>query len=215
MGWGGSLTFDLANVSTVGANVNDLVIVGGTLDISAVTTPIPVGFNFPNGAPALGVPYRLFQCGAISGTVSTAFTNSTRYVATFAQSGNNVTVTFAGSATNLVWTGTDPAMPGTWDVATSTNWFDGTGGNLFYDSDTVRFDDTSVNTTVTLASTVRPAAITLDSTNDYTFSGTGKITGLTTITKNNTNTVTLGRSKRRRRPHQRQRRHPEGHQHSR
>jgi len=192
LGWGGSLTFDLANVNTVGANVNDLVIVGGTLDISAVATPIPVSFNFPNGAPALGVPYRLFQCGAISGTVSTAFTNSTRYVATFAQSGNNVTVTFAGSATNLVWTGTDPAMPGTWDVATSTNWFDGTGDNLFYDSDTVRFDDTSVNTTVTLASTVRPAAITLDSTNDYTFSGSGKITGLTTITKNNTNTVTLG-----------------------
>ena len=192
LGGAGSLTFDLANVNTVGANVNDLIVVGGTLDLSTVTAPMPVGFNFPNGAPALGVPYRLFQCGAISGTVSTAFTNSTRYTATFAQSGNNVTVTFSGASTNLVWTGTDPLVPTTWDVATSTNWFDGTGGNMFYDSDTVRFDDTSVNTTVTLSSTVRPAAITLDSTNDYTFSGSGKITGLTTITKNNTNTVTLG-----------------------
>ena len=57
--------------------------------------------------------------------------------------------------------------------------------------DNVRFDNTSSATTVSLYSTVTPGAITVDSTNDYTISGSGAIAGSTGITKNNTNTLTL------------------------
>ena len=79
----------------------------------------------------------------------------------------------------------------TWDVATSTNWFDGTSDNIFYQFDPVVFDNTSVNTTVTLNATVTPTGITVDSTNNYTISGTGSIAGNTGLTKNNTNVLNL------------------------
>jgi autotransporter-associated beta strand protein len=189
----GSLAMDLANVATIGNNVNDLIQVNGALNLSS-GAPTPITFNFLNGAPALGTPYTLIRCtGAISGTAATAFTNSpSRYLATYGQSGNSITVTFTGSATNLIWTGTDPVTAATWDIATSTNWSDGTGPNQFYQFDTVRFDDTSAQNTVALNSTVTPTAITVDSTNNYTINGGGSISGSTGITKNNTNMLVLG-----------------------
>ena len=181
-------TFDLSGNPASG---NDKIIVGGTLTLSS-SAPTPLTFTFLNGAPALGVPYTLFQCGSISGTLANAFTNSPAgYTATYSQVGNSIVVTFGGSVTNLVWTGTDPAIASTWDVATSTNWFDGTSDNIFYQFDPVVFDNTSVNTTVTLNATVTPTGITVDSTNNYTISGTGSIAGNTGLTKNNTNVLNL------------------------
>ena len=188
----GTLAVDLANTATVGGGINDLLQVNGGLNL-ATTTPTPVSFNFINGAPALGVYYTLISAtGPITGAAATAFSNASRYTATFSQVGNTVGVTFSGGATNLVWTGTDPAIPATWDVSLSTNWFDGTGGNVFYQLDKVRFDNTSLNTTVAISGSVNPSTIVFDSTNNYTLNGSGKITGHTTITKNNTNTVILG-----------------------
>lgn len=187
LGGSGVLNIDLSNSPGSG---NDKIVVNGNLTLGTGT---PVNLNFLNGAPAMGTPYTLIQCGGtISGTAATAFTNSpTRFVATYSQSGNSIVVTFSGSASNLVWTGTDPVAPATWDVASSTNWFDGSSGNIFYQFDTVRFDDSSVNNTVSLNSTVTPAGIVVDSTNNYTITGSGSIAGSTGITKNNTNTLTL------------------------
>ena len=189
LGGNGSLNIDLSNNSGSG---NDLIQVNGNLTLASGSPATPVNFNFLSGAPALGTPYTLIQCGSISGTAAIAFTNSpSRYMATYSQMGNSIVVIFSGSASNLIWTGTDPVVSATWDVATSTNWFDGSGGNIFYQNDTVKFDDTSVNTTVNLGVTVTPAAITVDSTNNYTITGGGAIAGNTGITKNNTNTLTL------------------------
>ncbi len=190
----GSLAIDLAAATTTGAGVNDLIQVNGNLNLST-GTPTPVTFNFLGGAPATGTSYTLIQCtGTVTGTAATAFTNAlnSRYTAAFSQVGNNVVVTFSGSASNLVWTGTDPLTPATWDVATSTNWNNGAGPDIFFANDTVRFDNTSVNTNVTLNVTVNPGAVTVDSTNNYAITGTGTIAGSTGVTKNNTNTLTLG-----------------------
>ena len=192
LGGVGKLNIDLSNNTGSG---NDQIVVGGALTVSG-GTPTPVNFTFLNGAPAAGT-YTLINCGSISGTVATAFTNTSvsRYTTTFSQVGNTVAVTFTGSASNLVWTGTDPLVPSTWDVATSTNWFDGSAANMFYQLDTVVFDDTSVNTNVTLNATVSPLAVTVNSTNNYAISGSGGIAGnagnALTFTKNNTNTLTL------------------------
>ena len=190
----GSLAIDLAATTTTGAGVNDLIQVNGNLNLST-GTPTPVTFNFLGGAPATGTSYTLIQCtGTVTGTAATAFTNAlnSRYTAAFSQVGNNVVVTFSGSASNLVWTGTDPLVASTWDVATSTNWNNGAGPDIFFANDTVRFDNTSVNTNVTLNVTVNPGAVTVDSTNNYAITGTGTIAGNTGLTKNNTNTLTLG-----------------------
>ena len=190
----GSLAIDLAATTTVGGGVNDLIKVNGNLYLSS-GTPTPVTFNFLGGVPATGSSYTLIQCsGTLTGTPATALTNAlnSRYTAVFSQVGNNVVVTFSGSASNLVWTGTDPLTPATWDVATSTNWNNGATSDMFFANDTVRFDDTSVNTNVALNVTVNPGSITVDSTNNYAITGSGTIAGSTGLTKNNTNTVTLG-----------------------
>lgn len=189
----GSIAMALGNVTTVGGGVNGLIQVNGTLDLSG-GTPTPVNFSFPNGTPATGTPYTIIQCtGGITGTAASAFTNYSRYHAAFSQTASAIQVTFSGSVSNLIWTGTDPVTPATWDVATSTNWTDGSGGlDIYYQLDNVRFDNTSSANTVTLGTTVTPGAITVDSTNNYTISGSGAIAGSTGITKNNTNTLTLG-----------------------
>lgn len=189
----GNLAIDLAATTTTGAGVNDLIKVNGNLNLSS-GTPTPVTFNFLAGAPATGSAYTIIQCsGTLTGTPATAFTNAlnSRYVAAFSQVGNNVVVTFSGSASNLVWTGTDPLTPATWDVATSTNWNNGATADIFYAGDTVQFDDTSAVTNVTVNATVTPAAVTVNTTNAYTLSGSGAIAGFTGIAKNGPGSLTL------------------------
>jgi len=60
-------------------------------------------------------------------------------------------------------------------------------------TDTVLFDDTATGTTnVNVATTVKPNAVTVNnSTKSYTFSGSGKISGATGITKKGSNTLTI------------------------
>lgn len=69
-----------------------------------------------------------------------------------------------------------------------TRYRQGTGG-----TDVVTFDDTASGTgTVNLTTTLSPAGLTVNNTNKaYTFSGTGKISGSTGITKSGTGTLTL------------------------
>ena len=191
----GASTINLDLAGTTNAAANDLIQVSGNLNLSTAV-PNPIKFNFLNGAPSAN-PYTIIQCsGTITGTAATAFTNAlvpSRYTATFNQVGNAITVTFTGMASNLVWTGTDPLTPATWDVATSTNWSNGATADVYYQQDSVRFDNTSVNTNVTLAGTVNPQSVTVDSTNNYsiTSSGSGAIAGNTGLTKNNTNYLTV------------------------
>ena len=189
----GSLAIDLAATTTVGGGVNDLIKVNGNLNLSS-GTPTPVTFNFLGGVPATGTAYTLIQCsGTLTGTPATAFTNAlnSRYAAVFSQVGNNVVVTFSGSASNLVWTGTDPLTPATWDVAASTNWNNGATADLFYAGDTVQFDDSSVITNVTMNTAVTPASVSVNTTNAYTLGGSGAIAGYTGITKSGPGSLTL------------------------
>ena len=189
----GSLAIDLAATTTVGGGVNDLIKVNGNLTLSSAN-PTPVTFNFLGGVPATGSAYTLIQCsGTLTGTPATAFTNAlnARYTAVFSQVGNNVVVTFSGSASNLVWTGTDPLTAATWDVATSTNWNNGATGDIFYAGDTVKFDDTSAVTNVTVNTTVTPGTVSVNTTNAYTLSGSGAIAGYTSIAKSGPGSLTL------------------------
>ena len=189
----GSLAVDLAATTTTGGGVNDLIQVNGNLNLST-GTPTPVTFNFLGGVPTTGTAYTLIQCtGTLTGTPATAFTNAlnSRYTAAFSQVGNNVVVTFSGSASNLVWTGTDPLTPATWDVATSTNWSNGATADIFYAGDTVKFDDTSAVTNVTVNTTVTPGTVNVNTTNAYTLGGSGAIAGYTGIAKSGPGSLTL------------------------
>jgi autotransporter-associated beta strand protein len=84
---------------------------------------------------------------------------------------------------------------GTWDIGLTTNWVNaGTGlATVFNNGNPVTFDDNALGTTtVNLVATVSPASITItNNTLAYTLSGTGKISGATSLVKQGTNSFTV------------------------
>ena len=93
---------------------------------------------------------------------------------------------------SLAWNGS----AGTWDINTTAAW---NTSDVFYNADDVTFGTTAGTTTVSILSAVMPASITVNSTNDYTFSTTtptggsplGKITGDVGLVKQGTGTLIL------------------------
>src|SRR5439155_15246694 len=90
--------------------------------------------------------------------------------------------------TNLLWTGSSDAT--TWDINNTTNWTVG-GATKYTDSSQVLFNDTSSvgANNVTLNQTVFPNSVTVSSsTNNFTISGTGGISGPASLTKSGSST---------------------------
>ena len=90
-----------------------------------------------------------------------------------------------------IWRGN---VSGNWDT-TTLNWFSG-GAVNYQQGDFVTFDDTLTGTAnVNLTTTLLPAAIGVNnSVFNYTFSGTGKLSGTASLTKQGTGTLTLSES---------------------
>ena len=90
----------------------------------------------------------------------------------------------------LVWAGT---FDGNWNTTTA-NWkTNGIGTTYQQGYPIVRFDDTlTANSTVSLATTLTPGSLTVDNTvSNYTFAGSGKISGSTGLAKIGTGQLTL------------------------
>jgi rhamnogalacturonan endolyase len=133
-----------------------------------------------------------------------SYTGTLSAVPTLAWSGPGLSAVFDTSVNGLVsvtltasavvgpdilsWTGTGGAA---WDFA-ALNW-NGQGGiTTFEDGDTVRFDDTASLRAITLNTGVAPADITFDTASTWTISGSGAITGTTSVVKSGSGSVSLG-----------------------
>jgi alpha-L-arabinofuranosidase len=93
-----------------------------------------------------------------------------------------------GTQTN-VWIGGQSGN--SWDYL-ATNWLNGGELSAYSEASAVIFDDIgSTNPTVNILATVLPASVLVNSTGNYTFSGTGKITGTNTLIKSGTGVLTL------------------------
>src|SRR5262249_29777702 len=81
-----------------------------------------------------------------------------------------------------------------WDYTTA-NWLSNSAPALFADGAFVVFDDTgSKSPAVDITAPVSPADVTVNASGNYTFGsvgGSGKITGIGTLTKTNSGTLTL------------------------
>jgi autotransporter-associated beta strand protein len=105
------------------------------------------------------------------------------------------------SVSSPKWNGqTNGANIGNWDINTTPDWLpvSGGGGAITYlqasaPGDSVLFDDTANGTTtVNLTTTLSPTSITLNNTSkNYTFTGSGGLSGTTTLTKGGTGSLTL------------------------
>jgi poly(beta-D-mannuronate) lyase len=143
-----------------------------------VTLNVTNGFYSITGAPIPGGDYPL--------TITATSSNLASSVTADLQVGRG--------ASNLRWTS---GGSGAWDVQNSANWFNVTSNKMdaFYNGDFVLLDDTNgVQTNLTIAAgvAVSPSAVTnSSSTNNFTISGAGKITGATKFVKTGTSTLTM------------------------
>ncbi|MCC6124155.1 MAG: autotransporter-associated beta strand repeat-containing protein [Pirellulales bacterium] len=191
---GATLDFDFANATTPGGGVNDMIQVNGDLTIGGSTS---VAINLLNGYLSAG-NYRMFTyTGTLTGSaasLSLLGAPVTRQVLTFNHDSLNkyINMNVVGNSANLVWKGGGAGNPDAWNLNTTANFLNGVSMDKFYDLDHVLFNDTdSAHPVVALTGTLQPASLTVNATVDYTFGGTGKISGLTGLNKLGTGKLTL------------------------
>ena len=178
------------------AGANDHINMSGTLAMSGVQT-----FNFNLTQNALGAgTYGLIE-GANNSTQSgvsfaSNLPGNTRQSFSFATNtvGSNpsyVRLLVTGTANALIWKGTNG---NTWDLSTTTNWFNGSAADKFYNLDLVTFNDTATNGGVAISGTVSPATLLVsNSATSFTFSN-GVVAGFTALTKSGAGLLTLNAS---------------------
>jgi autotransporter-associated beta strand protein len=179
---GGTLNVD------VGASSMDLVVVGGTLGFNAGTIVLNTLNPLPNGA------YKLIGYGGFNGSaanVSLAGFSSDGQLAFLTNNAARQEIDLVVSSSpgaSLIWVG--DGVNNFWDVATSSDWNNGPGAALFFNNDNVTFDDSSVNPVVVLNAADLPASMTINTlANNYTFTGSGSVSGRGSLVINATNTT--------------------------
>ena len=186
-----TLYFDLSS-SPSGAN-DKIVMQGGMLAMSGANNYV---FNLTDGALGAGTYFLI--TGATNSTAWSSVTHNlpsgTRQ--TFGlnrtAAGANPAYTYltvSGSpAATLIWQGTNGSA---WDSST-TNWLNGVVADRFYNVDTVTFNDTSTNGTVTLTGALQPGAVLVsNNTLAYTLGGSGALIGSSPLTKTGSGTLNL------------------------
>jgi autotransporter-associated beta strand protein len=168
---------------------NDLIVVGGTLNVSGVNT---IQLN-PLGGTLLAGTYKLFKYGSLgsgsaanfqlAGTIGTGLEAALKVAPTELD-----LVVSQGEGTSFVWQGDGAAN--LWDL-TSTNWLLGLTPMVFTNGSFVAFNDSTANTIVNLVGPLSPAGLTVDAAADYTFTGAGKVTGPLSFNKINSGALII------------------------
>lgn len=179
--------FDLSDDPTGLSKTNDFIRVIGDLNLSGVNT---IRVSLLDGLPGNGL-YTLFTyTGNLNGSL-----------ANFAISGVNGTLTNPPGAiailvdaqrppATLTWLGN--GVNNIWDTGTNTTWLNDGAPDRFLFLDDVVFDNSGSTTpAVNLSGEQTPNSVLVAADVNYTFAGTGKITGLTGLTKTNSGTLTI------------------------
>jgi autotransporter-associated beta strand protein len=195
-GYGGmtfnsALTFDGAtNLVDISTTNSDLIVASGGLYLNSGTVALNIADTLTNGT------YKLMGGAVYGGSVANLVLTG------FSQPGQSATLSYDSingeidlvvaplGAANLTWVG--DGINNYWDVGTSTDWNNGASSVAFANGDDVTFNDTSANTYVRLNDVVSPGYVTVNnSANDYTFAGTGKITGAAGLIKSGSSMLTI------------------------
>jgi len=162
----GTVNFNISLTNGVlGAGIYPLI-TGGGLNVAGLTMkllmPIPAG----------GVTRQTFTLGRPASGSNPGF----------------VQLTVGGSAGSLIWTGTNGA---TWDMDATADW-SGASPDTFYDLDSVTFNDTDTNGSVSLSGTLDPNVVYVtNNITNYTFGGAGTIAGNSELIKSGTASLTV------------------------
>jgi autotransporter-associated beta strand protein len=186
LGSGSVMNYDVANVTTVGANVNDLTTVSGNLTVAGPTT---LNLNYLNSISASGGKYTLISYGgAFAGNVTdiavpSGFTISNNVAA------KTVELLINHNSATIIWRGDGTAN--VWDINTTANFGPSGSPVTFFSGDTAVFDNTGANTpSINVASPgVIAGAMTVSATQNYDFTGSPVAAGA--FTKNGSGTLVL------------------------
>lgn len=182
---GAAMNFDLSNVTTPGSGTNDLIAVSGAFNLAGSTT---LNVNFVNGVPPNGSIYTLIQYGSFSGSVDGLVAPAGTYITNNTTAGAIQLVTTHIPAV-LTWQG--DGSVNVWDVNTTANWLQSGTNQTFFGGDAVTFDNTgSASPAITLTGTIIPGSVTVNASQDYTFTGSG-IEGSGVFTKAGSGTLVL------------------------
>ena len=113
------------------------------------------------------------------------------YTGNLVDGGSQIQLTLtAPSIIPLTWVG---SVNSTWDTNKTKNWVDSSSTTQTYGNpDPVTFDDTAVNSLVTVVTTNTPNSVTVNNnTLNYVFNGTGKISGSVGVIKYGNASLTL------------------------
>ena len=181
---GGTMNFDLANVTTAGSGMNDLVAVGGNLTLTGNTA---LAISKLNGTLTAGSYTLLTYGGTVTGdatnlTISGLPNTSRQTYGISTSTVGKILLNVAGFAANLIWSG--DGTSNAWDLTTN-NWKNGASADRFFSQDNIVFDDTGSNSSaVNISVDVLPGSIAVNNTiKDYIFGGPASITGTTGLTK--------------------------------
>jgi autotransporter-associated beta strand protein len=96
------------------------------------------------------------------------------------------------SPNNITWNG-DAYDIDVWDISTTAEFIDTNDTSVVFNpGDNVTFDDTyTYNTPVTLNGTLTPSSITVNAARNYTWAGSGFITGTASLVKSNTGALLI------------------------
>ncbi len=197
--FGSAATAINLNTGTNGNPIAPIVNVSGGLAMNGNVNLSLSGVGLTAGGPFTVLTY---NAGSRTGAGSFVLNNSPRVVATLHDDlAGNVTVTIISADTAVKWNG---GSAGDWNINTPANpiWQTVPSGNPTYyietgsGNDVVLFDDSLTGTNaVNLTTVLTPQGITVsNSAVNYLFTGSGKFTGATGLTKQGTGTLTLANS---------------------
>ncbi len=183
--------FDLSDDPTGVTKTNDLLNVTGNLTLQGTNTfvirklnaTLPPGSIYPliNYSGALSGSLNNFAVSGLTG-IPYALTNPPGQIALVVKSYR--------VASTITWTGGSGGNA--WDLLITSNWLNGVTKDQFAPFDTVRFDNTGAsNLTVNLSGDLNCSNVVVDSTANYTLSGSGAIIGPAGLTKTNSGTLTI------------------------
>jgi len=193
-GTNNTLVFDLA--PTVPNSGNDLLAVAGTLSLAGTATITVPAVDLGHLGTA---NYPLITYGSYSSLTNAPSNDFTlaagvltsRQNGSFVTVGKTVYLDVVGSAHMLTW---DGSGSNTWDNGTSnTTWITSSGSaDIFVTNDSVTFSNSGSQANVNVNAAVAPGSVLVTGSNNYVFSGSGSIGGLTTpVTMQGSGVLTL------------------------
>lgn len=184
------IEFDLANNTS---QADKITLTDGKLKLMGGVPVIRI--NKTNGDLAIGDYVLIVANQGIDGDYSKIKVEGLgSQVGTLSYQGGNVVLTIEAvrGANTITWNGNSSGS--IWNIFDQENFTLNSVNTYFVTGDAVVFDNTSSSQSINISEEVSPSSIVINSDNDYTFEGDGKIVGAASLTKSGAGKLTLAKT---------------------